>query len=132
MDIKFIEENEEIVKIDEKEITKEFINLFINTKLNKYLSYDELTIILTSKLTTPINDILIKYLVNNITICNSNVYIYNEDINIHYRLSNSIDENEFLTTYLLKFVEKSINKLNKEKNHLLKNIILLNTQTKIY
>ncbi len=76
MVIKFNNEvDEENNGITKKEATKEFVNIFINNKLKKYLNYDELLKLLTSKLVTERVDIIIKYLCDNITFSNNNIYM---------------------------------------------------------
>ena len=117
MVIKFNNEvDEENNGITKKEATKEFVNIFINNKLKKYLNYDELLKLLTSKLVTERVDIIIQYLCDNITFSNNNIYIYNEEINIYHKLQNNIDVDDFLTTYIIKFVEKSIEKLKESES----------------
>ncbi len=113
MVIKFIEN--ENTNIDESEkqsdVNNEFIRVFINSKLKKYLSFNELLTLCTSKLVSDSSNIIIKYIINYISISNNDIYIYNEELAIHHKLKNDMSIDDFLTVYIISFVEKSVNLL---------------------
>ncbi len=64
MVIKFIEN--ENIKIDESEkqsdVNNEFIRVFINSKLKKYLNFNELLTLCPSKLVSDSSNIIIKWI----------------------------------------------------------------------
>lgn len=115
MPIKFVEDKIDLTIEQERQedVNNEFIRVFINTKLKKYLSFSELLTICTSKLISDTVDIIIKYINNYVSISNNDIYIYNEDLSIHHKLKNDMSIDEFLSVYIITFVEKSV-KLLKE------------------
>ncbi len=79
MVIKFIENENNNIDESEKQsdVNNEFIRVFINSKLKKYLTFNELLTLCTSKLVSDSSNIIIKYIINHISISNNDVYIYN-------------------------------------------------------
>ena len=84
MPIKIVENLEE----EEKQPVKfDFIKEFINKKLKKYLSYEDVMELYTNTGThTDICNILVKFLSNTISVVGNQIYIFNDDFKIHYKL----------------------------------------------
>lgn len=121
-EIKFVEDeinNDEEVK-KQLDSNNEFIRTFINTKLSNYLKFNEILTLVTTKEITEASNIIIKYIKDVISLCNNDIYIYNETINIHHKLNNQMLCDDFLTVFIITFVENSLNKLNKADNATIK------------
>lgn len=116
MEIQFIEDEVMNEVVEEKE---DFIKSFINTKLKNYITYEELLEYYTTKLQTIKKDIIIKYLSNSLSIVNNDIYIYNEDIQIHHKLNGKMDIDDFLKVYIITFIETSYTKISKQQETLL-------------
>lgn len=117
-EIKFVEDeiNEEVEVQKEKDINNEFIKMFINTKLKSYLTFDELLKLTTTKVITEASEIIINHIKNLVSLTNKDIYIYNESIAIHHKLNNQMDVDNFLTVFIITFVENSISKLSKSNS----------------
>lgn len=116
MVIKFEEVEEVVEENNNVDIHKEFIREFINNE-KKYMTFDEILSIQSTKMNTSISTILQKYLSENITICENKIYLYNSEIAIHHKMSN-IDIEDFFSVYIITFVETSIIKLQKSQREI--------------
>ena len=114
-----------IVENVEKEIqpTKfDFIKEFINKKLKHYLSYEDVMELYTNTGThSDISNILIKFLSNTISVVGNQIYIYNDDLKIHYKLSCDMNIDDFITTYIINYCDTSLKKLTQIQQNTIKN-----------
>ena len=93
MPIKIINEIKEETKQD---IKIDFINEFINKKVKNYLYSDDVISLYNNNGThTEISNIIIPFLSQTISIVGNQIYIYNDDIKIHYKLSGEMNLDDF-------------------------------------
>jgi len=118
MPIKIVENLEE----EKQPVKFDFIKDFINKKLKKYLSYEDVMELYTNTGThTDICNILVKFLSNTISVVGNQIYIFNDDFKIHYKLSCDMNIDDFLTTYIINYCDTSLIKLSQIQQNTIKN-----------
>ena len=114
MPIKFIEEVEEVQEVNQ-DAKIDIIKEFINKKIDVHLSFDDLLSMGTTKLKTEISTILCRYLSKTISIVNDTIYIYSDELRIHYKINGQIKIDDFLKTYIITYCEASFKKLSEKQ-----------------
>ena len=118
MPIKIIDEIKEETKQD---IKIDFINEFINKKVKNYLSSDDVISLYNNNGThTEISNIIIPFLSQTISIVGNQIYIYNDDIKVHYKLSGEMNIDDFLLSYIITYCDVSLSKISHNQQNLIK------------
>jgi len=123
MKIRILTKEENELNNNNKKIEEpksDFIKEFINNTVRKFITFNDMLCLSTTKLKSEKTETLAKYLKEYISVVNKDLYVYSEDTKIHYKINSLIDTDEFLKSYLITYCETSYKKLDDKKKVIVK------------